>query len=97
MKRKTHIVNPDIEEYLRGLTPSENEVLRKMEELGREKDFPIIWPLVGRLVYQLAVITGAKGFSIWAQDSVTRLLLSQKGFLTTIIPIRDGISLSVKL
>jgi len=27
----------------------------------------------------------------------TRLLFEKKGFLTTIIPIRDGISLSVKL
>jgi len=39
MKRKTHIVNPDIEEYLRGLTPSEDEVLRKMEELGMGSGF----------------------------------------------------------
>ena len=27
----------------------------------------------------------------------TRLLFEEKGFVTTIIPIRDGISLSVKL
>jgi predicted O-methyltransferase YrrM len=60
MKRETHIVNPDIEEYLRGLIPSEDEVLGEMEELGRKRGFPIIGPLVGRLLYQLAVITGAK-------------------------------------
>ncbi|MGH7889286.1 MAG: O-methyltransferase, partial [Thermodesulfobacteriota bacterium] len=55
-----YIVNPDIEEYLRGLAPVEDEVLREMEELGRNRDFPIIGPLVGRLLYQLAVMIGAK-------------------------------------
>ncbi len=57
---ETYIVNPDIEEYLRGLAPVEDEVLREMEELGRNRDFPIIGPLVGRLLYQLAVMIGAK-------------------------------------
>jgi predicted O-methyltransferase YrrM len=31
-----------------------------MERLGNERGFPIIGPLVGRLIYQLAVIVGAK-------------------------------------
>jgi predicted O-methyltransferase YrrM len=55
-----YIVNPNIEEYLRGLTPVEDEVLAEMEELGRERGFPIVGPLVGRLLYQLAVMTRAK-------------------------------------
>jgi len=57
---ETYIVNPNIEEYLRGLTPVEDEVLAEMEEMGRERDFPVVGPLVGRLLYQLAVMTGAK-------------------------------------
>jgi predicted O-methyltransferase YrrM len=56
---ETYIVNPNIEEYLRGLTPVEDEVLGEMEELGRDRDFPIVGPLVGRLLYQFAVMTGA--------------------------------------
>ncbi len=59
-KTETFIVSPDIEEYLRNLTPVEDEVLREMEEFGRERDFPIIGPLVGRLLYQLAVMIRAK-------------------------------------
>jgi predicted O-methyltransferase YrrM len=57
---ETYIVNPKIEEYLRNLDPVQDEVLREMEKLGNERGFPIIGPLVGRLIYQLAVIVGAK-------------------------------------
>jgi caffeoyl-CoA O-methyltransferase len=209
---ETYIVNPEIEEYIRNLIPVQDEVLREMEELGKERGFPIIGPIVGRLLYQFALMIGAKrvfdmgsgfGYSAYwfakavgdrghvvftelsqknahiAQDffkrggidkrikihvgdaleileetegefdiifndvdkeyyplvvnkaykklrrgalfitdnvlwfgriltddsspstkgvkEFTRLLLSEKGFLTTIIPIRDGVSLSVKL
>jgi predicted O-methyltransferase YrrM len=57
---ETYIVNPKIEEYLRNLDPVQDDVLREMERLGNERGFPIIGPLVGRLIYQLAVIVGAK-------------------------------------
>ena len=57
---ETYIVNPDIEEYLMGLAPVEDEVLREMEELARKRDFPIIGPLVGRLLYQLTLMIDAK-------------------------------------
>jgi predicted O-methyltransferase YrrM len=57
---ETFIVNPEIEEYIRNLTPVQDEVLREMEELGRERGFPIIGPIVGRLLYQLALMIGAK-------------------------------------
>lgn len=56
----TYIINPKIEEYLRNLNPIQNKVLKEMEGLGNERGFPIIGPLVGRLLYQLAVMTGAK-------------------------------------
>ncbi|MCI0453897.1 MAG: O-methyltransferase [Candidatus Dadabacteria bacterium] len=57
---ETYIVNPKIEEYLRSLETVQDEVLKEMEILGEERGFPIIGPLVGRLIYQLAVIIGAK-------------------------------------
>jgi predicted O-methyltransferase YrrM len=43
------------------------------------------------------VLTEDLSPSVKGIKEFTRLLLSEKGFLTTIIPIRDGISLSVKL
>jgi predicted O-methyltransferase YrrM len=55
-----NIVNPHIEDYLKDLTPVEDEILKEMEELGVERGFPIVGPLVGRLLYQLAGIIGAK-------------------------------------
>jgi caffeoyl-CoA O-methyltransferase len=60
IETETYIVNPDIEEYLKNLTPVEDEVLKEMEKLGDERGFPIIGPIVGRLLYQIAIIIGAK-------------------------------------
>jgi predicted O-methyltransferase YrrM len=60
IEAEVYIVNPDIEEYLRNLAPVEDGILEEMEELGRERNFPIIGPLVGILLYQLAVMIGAK-------------------------------------
>jgi predicted O-methyltransferase YrrM len=63
MKRietETYIVNPDIEEYLKNLIPVEDDVLKEMEKLGDERGFPIIGPIVGRLLYQIAIMIGAK-------------------------------------
>ena len=57
---ETYIINPKIEEYLRNLNPIQDNVLKEMEELGNERGFPIIGPLVGSLLYQLAIIIGAK-------------------------------------
>ncbi|MGH7806788.1 MAG: O-methyltransferase [Thermodesulfobacteriota bacterium] len=59
-ENETYIVNPGIEEYIRNLTPVEDGILKEMEELGAERGFPIVGPLVGRLLYQLAVIIRAK-------------------------------------
>ncbi len=57
---KTPITNPEVEHYLLSLVPSEDPVLREMEELSAQMEFPIIGPLVGRLLYLLARISGAK-------------------------------------
>lgn len=59
-ERRTFITNPDIDQYLLSLFPSQDPVLREMEELGAERGFPIVGPLVGRLLHLLAVISGAK-------------------------------------
>ena len=54
------IINTAIENYLKGLLPERDNVLQQMEAYGHEKDFPIIGPLVGRLLFQLASLTQAK-------------------------------------
>ncbi len=64
MKRASHsdiqILNPDIEDYIESLTPAGDTILREMEEHARVTEFPIIGPLVGRLLFQLALMVGAK-------------------------------------
>jgi predicted O-methyltransferase YrrM len=54
------IINPEIDHYLKGLLPDRDSVLQQMETYGNEKNFPIIGPLVGRLLLQLATLTQAK-------------------------------------
>ncbi len=47
------IVAAPIEEYLNRVTPQEDLILAEMEARAGETDFPIVGPLVGRLLYQL--------------------------------------------
>jgi len=54
------ITLPRIDEYLRELYEDGDPVRREMEELGRERRFPIVGPLVGRHLHQLARAIGAK-------------------------------------
>lgn len=54
------IVEEKIEEYLHGLTPRRDRVLEEMEEVARKREIPIVGPLVGRFLYQLVKISGAR-------------------------------------
>lgn len=56
----TYIVNPEIERYLEELSPVEDPVIKEMETLAEELDFPIIGSLVGKFLYQITKITNAK-------------------------------------
>jgi len=54
------IVLPHIERYLEGLETTRDEVLLDMERLAAERDFPIVGPLVGRMISLLAQSIGAR-------------------------------------
>jgi len=56
----TEIVNPRIEDYLRGLYDDGDPVRLEMEALARERRFPIVGPLVGRALVVLARAIGAR-------------------------------------
>jgi len=49
-----------VHRYLEKATPSRPPILREMEQYAKEKDFPIIGPLVGRFLYQAALLTKAR-------------------------------------
>ncbi len=51
---------PEILSYLEGLTPPPSEILAEMEALAEEQIFPAVGPLVGRLLFQFAKISGAQ-------------------------------------
>jgi predicted O-methyltransferase YrrM len=54
------IVNPDIERYLADLFPSTDPVLKEMERLAEREEFPIVGPLVGRLLALMARLVNAR-------------------------------------
>src|SRR2546426_8940690 len=55
-----NIVDPRIEEYMRGVLPPADPVRAEMERLGAERNFPIIGPLVGNLCALMARSIGAR-------------------------------------
>ena len=50
----------DVHKHLLNVTPERPQVLREMENYAEETDFPIVGPLVGRLLYQLTILTKAR-------------------------------------
>jgi len=49
-----------VEQYMYSLLPARDEVLAEMEAQAAQRDIPIVGPLVGRVLHQLAMIHGAK-------------------------------------
>ncbi|MBV9182455.1 MAG: hypothetical protein JO356_14180, partial [Acidobacteria bacterium] len=49
-----------VENYIYSLLPARDPVLAEMEEEAKRRNIPIVGPAVGRLLYQLAVISGAR-------------------------------------
>jgi predicted O-methyltransferase YrrM len=54
------IVHPDLVDYMTRVTPPRDEVPAAMEAIARDRGFPIVGPLVGRLLFALARSTGAR-------------------------------------
>jgi caffeoyl-CoA O-methyltransferase len=50
----------EVEDYLYAMLPARDEVLTEMEADAAKNDVPIVGPVVARVLYQLAVISGAK-------------------------------------
>ena len=54
------ITSDPVESYLYSLVPPRDEVLSQMEDEAAERNIPIVGPAVGRILHQLALISGAK-------------------------------------
>src|ERR1700690_1155919 len=50
----------EVEDYLYAMLPPRDEVLAEVELEATRNDVPIVGPAVGRVLYQLAMISGAK-------------------------------------
>ncbi|MFQ5816709.1 MAG: O-methyltransferase [Terriglobia bacterium] len=54
------ITDAKVEKYLYSLLPEREEVLAEMERLAAQRNIPIVGPAVGRVLYQLVQLIGAK-------------------------------------
>ena len=54
------IITETVDQYVTNLMPDRDEVLTEMEQIAKEQSISIIGPLVGRLLYQMAVMIGAR-------------------------------------
>jgi len=54
------ITVPLVEDYLYSMLPARDEVLTEMEEDAAKNEYAIVGPAVARVLYQLAVMRGAK-------------------------------------
>ena len=54
------ITREPVEAYLYSTLPARDDVLAEMEAEATRRDIPIVGPLVGRFLYQLALISGAR-------------------------------------
>jgi predicted O-methyltransferase YrrM len=54
------ITVPETEDYLYSMLPPRDEVLNEIEAEAAKKNVPIVGPAVGRMLYQLAIMTNAK-------------------------------------
>lgn len=53
-------MTPEVDQYLYSLLPESEPVLREMEQVATERRIPIVGPLVGRYLFQLARMIGAR-------------------------------------
>lgn len=58
--RGMQIVDAAVENYLEQRAAARDEVLSEMEAYASGQDFPIVGPLVGRILTQMALLTGAR-------------------------------------
>ncbi|MCZ6678508.1 MAG: O-methyltransferase [Candidatus Poribacteria bacterium] len=52
-----HMLDSSINDHLHQVIPERDEVLTEMEAYAKERRFPIVGPLVGRVLHQLVLIT----------------------------------------
>lgn len=54
------ILQKPVEKYIDALLPKRDSVLSEMEAYAKKRDIPIIGPTCGRLLYLVALLSGAK-------------------------------------
>jgi predicted O-methyltransferase YrrM len=77
-------------DYFRQFVPKRDSILRRLEAEAKQKEIPIIGPLVGELLYLLIRATGAKAIlelgtaTGYSGIFIARAAVQNGGFLTTL-------------
>jgi len=54
------ITDPKVEDYLYRLLPPRGDILARMEKDAADSGIPIVGPLVGQFLYQIALVSGSR-------------------------------------
>ena len=74
------ITEANVEKYIYDILPARDAVLANMERLARRRDIPIIGPAVGRMIYLLVQICGAKRiFEMGSAIGYSTIWLAREG------------------
>jgi predicted O-methyltransferase YrrM len=85
------IVNPDIERYMEALLPARDPLLAEIEAKAAERGVPIVGPMVGRLLAQLVMLTGARRvFELGSAIGYSTIWLARAGGPAAEIHYSDG-------
>src|SRR5258706_548285 len=105
------LVRPDIDGYLAAFAAHDDPVLREMERLAARRDLPLLGRQVGRrplrpggLFITDNMLWDGRVLDPSSDDRVTRGVLeltaalnSAPDFAVSIVPIRDGVAIAVRL
>src|SRR6266849_232191 len=102
MQGDMDIVDPLIAEYLERLAGSPDPVEAEMRRYADERDgFHIVGPVLGQLLADSirwggAVARGESDAATAGLREYVRLIFGSEGLVSTVVPIRDGLAITMK-
>ena len=91
------ILSNAVEKYLYDILPKRDPVLAEMERYAKKHDIPIIGPAVGRMIYLLAQISGARRiFEMGSASGYSTIWLARAAGPDAEVYYTDGDSANAK-
>src|SRR2546428_1908770 len=96
------LTSGSVEAYMQGLIQPRDAVLAEMEEFAKQNRVPIVGPLVGRVLYQLARLVDAgrifeMGSAIGYSTIWFARAFADDRYYSTVSPLRDGLAIGLRV